>query len=142
MKDTQAVDVLAPPEVLWAVVVDVQRWPRLTESIRSVRPLTEGALAVGSEFEVRQPGLPAAVWTVTALEPGRSFTWVSAGRGVSTVATHRVSLTPGGSTLTLTLDQSGPLAGVVGLLLGRKVRRFVALEAQGLGDAAESPSPG
>ena len=41
---------------------------------------------LGGEVEIRQPGLPVTMWTVTDLEPGRSFTWRAAAPGVRTAA--------------------------------------------------------
>jgi hypothetical protein len=40
--------------------------------------------------------------------------------------------------LTLTIEQTGWLSGLVTLLLGRKVRRYVDLEAEALKVAAEA----
>lgn len=83
-----------------------------------------------------QPGLRAATWTVTELEPGHSFTWSSVTPGLRTVAVPQVQSSPGGSTLTLTVRQSGALAPLVAVLMGAKVRRFMAMEARGLAKAA------
>jgi hypothetical protein len=82
--------------------------------------------------------MPKLVWQVTEVEEGRSFTWVASSPGVRTVARHAVDADPeGGSRLTLTLEQEGPLAGLVGLLMGRQTRRYVRTEAAGLAAAAE-----
>jgi uncharacterized membrane protein len=129
----------APPEQLWAVLVDVEAWPRFLSTYKSVRRLDDGPLAVGSRAEVRQPGLVAATFTVSALEPGREFTWESTAAGVRTVARHVVEPgDAGGSRIVLSLDQSGALARLVGLLLGGKIWRYVETEARGLCRAAES----
>jgi hypothetical protein len=42
--------------------------------------------------------------------------------------------------LALSIEQSGLLAGPVGLLLGSKIRRFIAIESEGLRAAAETAS--
>jgi hypothetical protein len=44
----------------------------------------------------------------------------------------------GTSQLTLELEQSGWLSGVVSLFLGRRVREYVDLEAEALKDTAEA----
>lgn len=35
------------------------------------------------------------------------------------------------------VEQSGPLAGLIGLALGRKIRRYLQIEVRGLCDASE-----
>jgi hypothetical protein len=83
--------------------------------------------------------MPPAEWTVTAVEAGASFTWVSKRPGVTTSATHLVAPTATGSRVTLTIEQHGPLAALTGALLGGKVRRFVEIEAAGLRERVEHP---
>ncbi len=134
----ETVTVEAPAASLWRVVADVERWPEWTPSMRSVIRTDDGNLAVGSEARVRQPGLREAGWRVTALDPGRSFVWESTVAGVTSTAEHLVEEVGSGSRLTLRLDQKGPLAGLVRALYGRRIRRFLDLEARGLGAAAES----
>jgi hypothetical protein len=55
------------------------------------------------------------------------------------VGRHTVSTDADGTTrLTLVLEQSGPLSGVITMLMGRKVREYADLEAQALKSAAEA----
>ena len=118
----------ATPDRLWSVVSDVERWGDRLPTVDSVRPLGGGPTGVGSRFEVRQPGLPKAVWEVTEWQ-GRSFTWVSTGPGIRSAAVHTVKDDPGGSRLDLSLEWSGPLARILELLIGRKARGMVETEA-------------
>ncbi len=71
----------APPEDVWRLFVDVERWPQLTKSLTEVRRLDRGPFQVGSEAMVRQAGGPMGRWRVTELEPGRSFSWESSSAG-------------------------------------------------------------
>ncbi|QAY69410.1 SRPBCC family protein [Xylanimonas protaetiae] len=137
MRYDTTVDIAASPDAVWGVLEDVEAWPRWTRSMTSVRRTAAGHLLPGEHVKVRQPGLPAADWTVTAVDPGASFTWVSKSPGVTTSGTHVVAPTASGSRVTLTIEQHGPLAPLVGVMLGGKTRRFVEIEAAGLRDRLE-----
>jgi uncharacterized protein YndB with AHSA1/START domain len=140
--DTE-IEINASPDRVWAVLVDVERWPEWMASYTSVERLGEGPLTIGSEARVVQPGLMAATYTVTELVPGVEFTWSSTAAGVRTTGRHVVHPRPDDrAALALSIDQSGLLAGPVGLLLGAKIRRFVAIESEGLRAAAEAAGRG
>ena len=128
----------APPAQVYRLFIDVERWPELTQSIRSVRRLDSGPIRVGSEAIVKQPGLPQARWRVTEMDPDRSFTWETKNGGVTTVGDHRVEPTATGSTITLTLYIRGPLAGLAALLFGRRAKRSVSMELEGFRAAADA----
>ena len=126
-----------PPERLWELASDVERWGDRLPTVDSVRPLGSGPTQVGSRFEVRQPKLPKAVWEVTEWEPGRSFTWVSTSPGIRSTAVHSVREDGEGSRLDLSLEWSGPLSPVLRALIGRKARGMVELEAETFARLAE-----
>jgi hypothetical protein len=128
----------ASPDRLWSIASDVERWGDRLPTVTSVRPLGAGPVAVGSRFEVRQPGLPKAVWEVTDWQDqARSFTWESTAVGLHTTATHSVSADGDGSKLELSLEWAGPLAGVVRMVMGRKARGMVETEAETFARLAE-----
>jgi hypothetical protein len=127
----------ARPEALWKVVADVEQWPEFTESMNSVR-LDKTPLQLGSQASIKQPRTRTSQWTVTELVPGRSFTWESSAAGVLTVADHEVIDTAGHTQLVVRFRQRGALAGVLGMLFGRRIRRFVDMEANGLVATAEA----
>ncbi|MCT2585556.1 SRPBCC family protein [Actinophytocola gossypii] len=135
---TVVVDVDAPPATLWTILTQPSTWPAWTESMDTV-DLLDGDLRLGARARIVQPGLRPMVWTVTAFEPGRAFTWTAEAAGVRTAGTHEVEALDGGarSRLTLGLTQRGALAPLIRLLLGRRSRRYVGLEAAGLKAAAE-----
>jgi hypothetical protein len=74
---------------------------------------------------LQQPRLPAAVWTVTELAAGSSYTWESSSPGVTLTAAHVVEPQPDGSWLTLVLTVSGPLSGIGWLLTRSLTKRYV-----------------
>ncbi|MCF0096490.1 SRPBCC family protein [Micromonospora sp. MH99] len=123
---------------VWALLVDVARWPEWTASVSRAERGESGPLAVGATARLTQPKLRPAVWRVTELTEGREFTWVSDSPGVRTRGEHRVLPLPGGRTrVEVAIDQAGPLAGLIGLLYGGLLRRYVRLEADGLRARAE-----
>jgi uncharacterized membrane protein len=135
----RTIRIQAPADVVWQVMTDVERWHTWTASITSIEITEPGAappgspLGLGGAATVRQPGFPKATWTVTDWLPGRSFTWESPAPGLRSVGVHSVEpVGDGTSTATLTIRQTGPLAPLMGLLFGRRSRRYVDLEAAGL----------
>jgi uncharacterized membrane protein len=128
----------APPEEVWRLFVDMERWPEMTKSIHEVRRLDSGPLRVGSEAIVRQPRLPRARWRVTELEPGRFFTWETTSGGVTTAGDHVVDADERGSVITLAIRLHGPLAWLMEAFLGRLSRRYLSMEMDGFRRTAES----
>ena len=84
------ITIAAPPERVWGIVIDVERWPERIPTVDVVERLDTGPLAVGSRTRLEQPRLPTAVWTVTELVDGSSYTWESKSTGVTVTASHVV----------------------------------------------------
>ena len=136
-----SVEVFAPPEKVWEVLVDVERWPEWTASVTSLVGLDGPVLAVGKRFAIKQPRMSKLVWKVTEIDPGSSWTWVQRSPGVLVSARHDVIAQPGARTLVRQqLDQRGVLGSLVGRLMVKKTKRFLELEAQGLKACAEQRS--
>jgi hypothetical protein len=125
------------PDRLWALASDVEHWGDRLPTVDSVRPLSGGPMVVGSRYEVRQPGLPKAVWEVTDWQPGGSFTWVSSSPGIRSEAVHTVTADVDASRLDLSLEWSGPLAWLLERLIGRKAQGMVETEATTFARLAE-----
>ena len=133
------VEIHAPPDKVWAVMRDVERWPQWTPTVTSVRRLDTGPLAVGSRALIRQPKLPPAKWQVTDFDDaGRGFTWINRAPGVLVTARHWVEASGPDSRATLSLRFSGFLASLVGRLTANLNERYLALEAQGLKTRSEA----
>ena len=92
MRYETSVDIHAPANRVWHVLTDVTRWPEWAASMSKVARLDAGPLAVGSRARVKQPRLPATVWRVSDIEPGRCFSWTASAQGVTTTGTHRLTV--------------------------------------------------
>jgi uncharacterized membrane protein len=126
------ININATPQVVWSVLSDVERWPEWTQGVRSVE-LLDGALEEGNRVRIRQPRFPTVTWTVTSVEPCRSFTWESRSPGADAIGRHAVIDNGDGSTSALlSISQSGPVGTLVALLGRRLTRQYVAFEAEGL----------
>jgi uncharacterized membrane protein len=127
-----SVEIDAPADVVWTVMSDGERWHEWTASLTSVRRLDRGPLRVGSRALIRQPRFPPAVWTVTALEPGRRFVWNSGMPGMWVYGDHAVSPLASGTRATLTLTYEGLLARIMGRMTRGITLRYLNMEASGL----------
>ena len=127
-----AVEVAAPQDTVWAVMTDAERWPEWTASVRSIRLLDAAPLRVGSRALIRQPRFPPALWTVTALDQGRSFTWKSVAPGLRVYGSHSAEAIPGGTRATLSLHYEGLLGRLLGRLTAGITNRYIEMEATGL----------
>ncbi|GDX81936.1 hypothetical protein LBMAG42_37470 [Deltaproteobacteria bacterium] len=120
------------PDRVWAVLADVDRWVEWAPTVTGVTALGSSGLRVGAQYRLVQPKLQPAVWTVDALEPGRSFSWVSASPGMRTLAFHLVEPVEGGTRLTLRIELSGAMAWLGGWLGGATIRSYMQQEAEAL----------
>jgi carbon monoxide dehydrogenase subunit G len=76
---TTSIEIAATPARVWDVLSDVERWHDWTPSIERITPLDDAPLGVGSKVRIEQPKLRPATWKITSWEPGRGFSWESAG---------------------------------------------------------------
>ena len=109
-------------------MVDVERWPERIPTVDAAERLEAGPLAVGSRTRLQQPRLQPAVWTVTELVDGSSYTSRARSSGVTVTASHVVEPHPDGSRLTLAVTVSGPLAGVGRFMTRSLTKRYVETE--------------
>jgi hypothetical protein len=89
--------VAAPTGRVWSVLQDLGSWPGWTPSMtrggaRGRRPAARRGAGAGAPAP-----LPPAVWTVTAVEPGRSFSWSTATPGLRSTADHEIHPGPAGA---------------------------------------------
>jgi uncharacterized protein YndB with AHSA1/START domain len=129
----------ASPEVVWAVLTDVERWPEWSPSMTKVTRLASGPFVEGSQARIKQPRLPTMVWTVTELTPGRSFVWEAKRPGLTLVAGHRLTNEEDGVVqVTLAVEQRGAVGRLLEPLTSRFAKRDVQMEAEGLKRQSEA----
>ena len=129
---SQSIDIIAAHEAVFAVMSDVEHWHEWTPSVTSITRLDSGPFVVGSRARVRQPKLPPALWTVSSIEPGRSFTWISRGPGILVTAHHSAEPHNGGSRATLSIRYDGLLAKLLAWMTKDLNERYLTMEANGL----------
>jgi len=138
---TDSVLIAAPVEAVWAVLVDVTRWPEWTPTMTEVRLLDADALRPGARVRIVQPRLPTVTWTVDAVDAPWSFSWVVAAPGGRSRATHELADAGEGRTrVRLGVEQTG-IAAVFGALTRSLTRRYVRLEAESLRSRCEGRTP-
>jgi uncharacterized membrane protein len=135
-----AIEIAASTDRVWQVMSDTDRWHEWTPSVTSVKRLGDRPFVVGTRAMIRQPRFPPALWKVTEIERGRSFTWVSTAPGLRVTGHHAVEPTATGSRATLSLRMEGLFAGVFGWLTGAITERYIRLEASGLKARSEDPA--
>ena len=138
MRIEHSCPIAAEPEVVWALTEDVESWPSMTPTMKSVERLDDGPIRVGSTARVVQPGQRPTVWTVGAIEPGRVFEWSARVMGMSMVARHVIEPAPRGCVNTLILEITGGASSVLGRVLGRRLRAVLETENAGFKSRAES----
>lgn len=122
----------APPDVVWAVTEDVERWPEVTPTVTSVVRLDGGPLALGSAARIKQPGQPEAVWTVTEFVRGERFAWETARPGLRMTGSHQMAPDGSGTTNVLRVEASGLVATLLGPVLRPLMRHALTKENCGL----------
>lgn len=127
-----SIDIAAPADVVWAVTEDVERWPEWTPTMRSVRRVDTGPLAVGSSARIKQPGMPETVWTVTELVRGERFAWGGRALGIRMRATHELERDGSGTRNVLRIEMAGFVAALLAPFLRPAARRALRQENEGL----------
>ena len=131
--------ILAPRARIWAVWLDVERWPAWTSTVLSAKRLEASPLTLGSRTHIQQPRLPAAVWQVIELDEAKGiFIWASRSPGITVTASHQLEEVPDGSVVTHALKYTGLLSPVIGRLYRSQSQEYLATEIQGLKAYCES----
>jgi uncharacterized membrane protein len=122
----------APPEIVWAVTLDVGRWPEWTPTVTSVTRADDGPLVPGSVVRIRQPAQGVADWVVTEMVEGRRFAWQTVRPGLRMIAIHELDRDGTGTRNVLAVEAAGAAALLLWPLLRLAIRRALADENRGL----------
>ena len=128
MQFEHVAEIAAPPEHLWDLTTDVERWPTFLDTVTTVDRLDDGPFRVGSQARIKQPGQRPTVWTVTEMDAPTRFQWKARTLGSDMVATHGIEPTSAGCRNHLRLDLTGGPSWLTGRLLGRLLRKTLARE--------------
>jgi uncharacterized membrane protein len=123
-----AIDVMAPTDVVWDVLADIERWPAWNRAVRSVS--IDGEVAPGTEFEWKAgPGTIRS--TLLHVVRPRFIAW--SGHTLGLRAIHVFALHTDGEHTTVRTEES--YSGPVARLLRGPIRRSLARAlAKGLVD--------
>jgi uncharacterized membrane protein len=145
LEDT--IHIAAPPDVVWAVTEEIERWPEWTPTVTAARRLDDGPFGIGSRARIKQPAQPETDWTVTEYVRGERFTWESRRRGLRLAGSHRIRRAESGTFNTLRIEATGVVAMLFWPLLRVAIRRALETESRGLKSRCEQrrrsiPGPG
>lgn len=128
----------APVQRMWALTVDVERWPEATPTMTEVTRLDDGPFGVGSKARIKQPAQSARVWTVTRLEEPSCFEWETSFGPLRLRGGHHLHAEGDRCRNLLTLDVEGFGSRLFGALAGRSLRKAIATENRGFKAVAEA----
>jgi polyketide cyclase/dehydrase/lipid transport protein len=132
---TAAVISSATPAAFFAEWADMASWPEWnldTEWVRLDGPFVEGATG-----QLKPKGGPKVGFVVARLVDGEEFTDVSTLLGARLTFRHLVAVADGGTTVSVDVTLTGPLAPVWRLILGKGIRESMQPDLDRLARRAE-----
>ena len=129
------ITIQAPPDKVWSVLTDINRWPEWQAGVSSAEP--EAALAAGATFRWKANGL-GITSTIQELDPGRRIGWTGDSLGMQAI--HFFALAPqdGGTRVTTEESISGWLARILKLFDPNYMDKSLAGSLQALKARAEA----
>jgi Polyketide cyclase / dehydrase and lipid transport len=122
----------ASAEAVWAVTVDVDRWPEWTPTVTALTRKDTAAFGLGSVARIKQPMQPMAEWTVTEFTAGQRFVWETRRLGLHMVGGHEMFPDGAGTRNVLHVKATGVFAVMLWPLLRLAIRHALSAENHGL----------
>lgn len=115
MKFSASVEINATPEKAWALLNNVEEWPKWIPSLKKIEKVSEGSLGVGSRVLVVARSLITVnlLMTITEFVPGRSVVMEGKVLGVRMKRYYKMEPMNGRARLTAGGEVSGLLAFLV-----------------------------
>lgn len=132
----------AKPEDAWAAWVDVARWTDgdVIETARLQGEFREGSTLVSKPWGVPAVTALGISWTITRVEPPRLWVSESHGPGARMTAEHVIEPGQEGTKLTERLSFSGPVGGLLGRTVRRRLQATLASMTEQIAREAERRS--
>jgi carbon monoxide dehydrogenase subunit G len=110
-------------DVVWDVATDLEHAPEFIPGISGTEVLTDGGFGVGTRWKETRTMLgrqASEVMTITALEPGRSYTAEASSSGMHYVTRWEFIPVEGGSEIVMSFggEATGTLAKVMSKAMG------------------------
>jgi uncharacterized protein YndB with AHSA1/START domain len=132
------IEIAAPPDVVWEVLTDFNRWPTWNAAVKSMS--APEPVAVGSVFRWKAgPGRITS--TIQHLEPPRLVAWSGRTTGIRAIDVFRLEARDGTTFVREEESWGGPVARMLRKSLQRTLDRSLQEGVRALKDAAEHRDP-
>ncbi len=125
------------PEFIWRCWMNVQGWPDWDDGLEWAT--LQGSLGAGSLGAMKYRGGKRVAFCVIEFTEGSSFTCLGRSMGTDVRFVHRMEPCSLGTKLTHRVEAQGPMAWLLGLILGRRIRESLPIAARKLAHLAEKP---
>ena len=116
------IEIAAPPEVVWGVLTDVERWPRWNPDVKSAA--LAGPLAEGTHF--RWKSGPATISSMLrVVDAPRLVAWTGSTLGIRAVHVHRLEEKDGATLVVTEESWDGLLVRVLGRSFTRTLQKAI-----------------
>lgn len=128
------IEVAATPELVWAVLTEIQRWPSWNTAVESVS--FEGGFEEGSEFRWKAgPGTITS--TIRDVDAPRRTAWTGTSFGIKAIHVHTLEPRNGRTLVRTEESYAGLVAGLLRRPLRTMLNRTLRDELEHLKDEAE-----